>query len=353
LSRLLECCLLLNWYLNIIENLSVIFIIPRTRGKLCLTTIPYSAGKAAASSHHWKGTSIAPYWQSHITVFIMSSIEIKSASGHSLDELALIFNGAFAGYPGRIPQHTAESLQNRITTSFIDLHVSRIIYVGGTPCGLALIARRGFQARLVNMGIATEARGKGVATTALETIVEEARTRCDTSLELEVLEDNVAAAKLYRRVGFKTVRRLTGWECERPLPLSDVDEGHELDIIPVEEVVQLLSQHGATDLPWQIASFSLRELTEPAWIGVRLEAAYAIISNPDNDVVCHKSLFVLSEHRRKGQATGLLNALFKKYPGKTWAAPFAPADYGEGLARKFGFKERADSPGQFQMQLKF
>jgi len=282
----------------------------------------------------------------------MASVELKSASAHSLDDLASICNRAFAGYIGRIPHHTAETMQKYITSSFVDLDLSRVFYVNNAPSGFALIAKRYPKFRLAAMGIVPESQGKGVGTAAMKLLVEEARVRGDAVFELEVIEQNTSAVHLYRRAGFETMRRLIGWECESPSPVGNVDESLEIERIPIQEVAKVLGEYGDPDLPWQLAGFSLGGYAEPSWVGFRLGAAYAVISNPEDDVVRHMSCFVLPERRLEGQATRLLNALFTKYPGKKWSAtPLLPVEYSERLATKFGFRKM--DLNQLQMRLNF
>ncbi|MFN8507792.1 MAG: GNAT family N-acetyltransferase [Dehalococcoidia bacterium] len=57
-------------------------------------------------------------------------------------------------------------------------------------------------AMLVGMFVAPEARGRGVATALLDTVVEWARSHGARRLELDVTEINDAAISLYERAGF-------------------------------------------------------------------------------------------------------------------------------------------------------
>jgi ribosomal protein S18 acetylase RimI-like enzyme len=83
----------------------------------------------------------------------------------------------------------------------------------GTSVGYALCAYsfdlefRGMEAWLTELFVADDARGRGLATTALEQIQTELRARGVKALHLQVRPDNPAVA-LYDRLGFSRVPRL-------------------------------------------------------------------------------------------------------------------------------------------------
>lgn len=66
-------------------------------------------------------------------------------------------------------------------------------------------------ARLYSLVTDAKTRGRGVATTLLETVEAAARRRGVRRLCLEVRPDNVAAIKLYEKFGYRLARRIRGF----------------------------------------------------------------------------------------------------------------------------------------------
>jgi GNAT superfamily N-acetyltransferase len=134
------------------------------------------------------------------------------ASNYPLADLVKFVNRGFEAYFVPI-QFNPATLLNMLYKDSIDLTASRILLVDEQPCGIALIARREalYASRLAAMGIAREVRGKGAGSWLMDVLIREARQRNDHEMELEVIEQNEPAVKLYRKSGFQAVRRLVGF----------------------------------------------------------------------------------------------------------------------------------------------
>lgn len=72
--------------------------------------------------------------------------------------------------------------------------------------GYAGLDQVGEQADVMTIGVAPSAQGRGLGARLLGALVDEARARGATSLQLEVRADNAAARSLYERYRFRTVR---------------------------------------------------------------------------------------------------------------------------------------------------
>lgn len=137
----------------------------------------------------------------------MSPLTFKPATSLSLDELAVAFNEAFAGY--FFPQsHTGATFARRVRLEQLDLQHSIIAYEGAEFAGLSLLGIRGARGWCGGFGIVQEKRGHGLSHQLMSEFIEEAR-RCDLkTLSLEVLARNKAARHLYERAGMKVTRDL-------------------------------------------------------------------------------------------------------------------------------------------------
>ena len=265
------------------------------------------------------------------------------ASNYSLAELATFLNEGFEEYFVPI-QFTVPAFLNMLRKDGIDLTSSRVLLAEAQPCGIALIARRGWTSRLAAMGVSKKMRGKGAGSWLMDELIKEACQREDREMVLEVIEQNEHAVKLYQKYGFQTVRRLVG--CLR----TDATEDPKSDLqeIDLRQLAQLIAQHGLPDLPWQLSAESVAQMNPPAR-GYRMGPAYIAVSNPSLDHVVIWSLLVEREARGQGLGTNLLKSVIANHPDKTW---HMPALCPEELWKVF---ERADfekeEVSQWQMRL--
>jgi len=283
----------------------------------------------------------------------MPSFSLKPASEFPLPQLADLLTRGFEGY--LVPVNiTDAALFTMMRRDSIDLPSSRVIFKDDEPIGGALIARRGWTSRLAAMGLTTNARNSGAGTWAMERLIEEARSRGDKEMVLEVIEQNTAGVKLYQKVGFKTVRRLLGYKLENPktaLVAVSGDESsfeNELQEIDIRELSRLVTYHGLKDLPWQLSGVTIAHHTPPAQ-AFRLHDAYCLISNPEAEQVVIWSVLVKARSRGAGLSPVLLRAVFSRFPNKTW---HVPAVYPEEICAVFDeLGMQREGISQLQMSL--
>jgi ribosomal protein S18 acetylase RimI-like enzyme len=278
----------------------------------------------------------------------MMPFSFKSALSFSISEIAALFTRGFEGYFVPV-QMTDVALQTMIRRDGVDLAESRILLKDDEPIGVAFIARRGWTSRLAAMGIVTEARNGGVGTWAMKQLIEKARERGEKEMLLEVIEQNTAGVKLYRKVGFETVRRLVGYKLENP-PSTQGGGGSSFKIeeIDIRELAKLISAHGLKDLPWQLSGETIAQHTPPSR-AYRLDDAYCLISNPEAEHVSISSVLVKAGSRGAGLSPVLMRALFSRFPNKTWHVPAVFPEEIAPIFEEVGMKREELS--QLQMAL--
>jgi len=274
----------------------------------------------------------------------MSSLFLKPASEFSISQLADLFTRGFEGY--FVPVNITETvLLTMLRRDSIDLSASHVLIKDDEPIGLALIARRGWTSRLAAMGIVSQARNSGAGTWMMEHLIEEARTRSDKEMVLEVIEQNIAGVKLYQKVGFKTTRRLVGYKLENPQIQSEED----LQEVDIRELARLVTYHGLKDLPWQLSGVTISHHTPPAR-AFCLNDAYCLISDPEAEHVVIWSVLVKARSRGAGLSPVLMRAVFARFPNKTWHVPaIFPEEMGV-IFEEVGMQREEIS--QWQMALK-
>ena len=131
------------------------------------------------------------------------------ATALDLSALAELFSACFSDYvvPMRMD---AAALRDHVETHAIDLECSRLV-VGERPVAFALIARRGETGWVGGMGTVASHRRRGLGTRALVSGIDAARERGCSSVWLEVIDSNQAAARLYAKLGFEVKRELIVW----------------------------------------------------------------------------------------------------------------------------------------------
>ena len=274
----------------------------------------------------------------------MTTFSFKSALSFSIPEIAALFTRGFEGYFVPV-QMTDAALQTMIRRDGVDLAESRILFKDDEPIGVALIARRGWTSRLAAMGIVAEARNGGIGTWTMKHLIEEARARAEKEMLLEVIEQNTAGVKLYRKVGFETVRRLVGYKLENP----QVKSKGKIEQIDIRDLAKLVSAHGLKDLPWQLSGETIAQHTPPSR-AYRLDDAYCLISNPEAEQVVISSVLVKAGSRGAGLSPVLMRAVFSRFPNKTWRVPAIFPEEMSPIFDEVGMKREELS--QLQMALK-
>ena len=279
------------------------------------------------------------------------NLDLESVLEYGLDRAVDLLNRAFADYVVPIEVDAAEVYQMLVQDG-IDVGSSRVVVRDGQAAGIALIARRGWTARLAAMALVPEARRAGLGTWLMGCLVDEARARGERAMVLEAIEQNEPALRLYQRCGFRTVRRLVGYVASPLHNAGEIDpEGQDaLQEIDVRELARRVSAHGLPDLPWQLSGESLAHMGPPH-LAYRLDEAFVLLSNPEASQVAIRALLVAPRARRQGQATRLLRELLARYPQKTWRVPaLCPEEVG-GPFEKAGFERTSLS--QLQMALEW
>ena len=256
----------------------------------------------------------------------MSSLSIKPANEFTIPQLAELMTRSFEGYFAPV-NITDMILLAMLRRDGIDLASSRVIMKDDQPSGLALIARRGWASRLAAMGIVPTVRNGGTGTWVMRQLIEEAGSRGEKEMLLEVIEQNTAAVKLYEKFGFTKIRRLVGYRLDTSqIAPAALRKDQELQEIDIRELARMVSYHGLEDLPWQLSGTTIALHTPPSR-AFCLNDAYCLISNPENTDVTISSVLVKTQSSEAGLSGGLMHALFARFPNKIWhVSPVFPEE---------------------------
>jgi GNAT superfamily N-acetyltransferase len=139
----------------------------------------------------------------------MRSLALVAADQLSTPQLVEAFNHTFEGYSVPIFQ-TVESLLAMIEAEDIQLGASLVARSpDGDYAAIGLLAVRGKRGWVGGMATAPAWRRQGIGTWLLQRLLSQADALLLTTVELEVLEENRAAHRLYQQAGFHDVRLLS------------------------------------------------------------------------------------------------------------------------------------------------
>jgi GNAT superfamily N-acetyltransferase len=242
-------------------------------------------------------------------------LKVEPLDGRPLADAVEVLNQGFSDYIVKI-QFDKPMLLRTIRYDQIDGSLSWIVVMDGEDVGACMIARRGWTSRLAAMAIIPEARGKGIGTWVVDRLLREAKARGDRWMELEVIEGNDPATRLYESHDFKTVRRLISFQASSP----DIASEDHLREVDTREIAGFVNRYGLPDLPWQISGESLAQMGPPNR-GYQLQDSFVVMSNPEDPTIVVRALITKPESRRKGMGTRVLQAAMARHGDKSWMVP--------------------------------
>ena len=214
---------------------------------------------------------------------------------------------------------TAQGYERRFRPENVDPFASYVYFRETRPVAVVLVARRGWTSRIAAMAVAPEARGRGLGKVIMQDTIDEAVERGDRSVLLEVFEHNTPAVNLYEGLGFRPSRRLVGYHHDPGGAASEVtDTLCGLDPLDFARVV---AREGEPGLPWMLAAETLSGAVSPAQAFHLDHRGYALVGDPEANVIPLTAFIVPRSHRRNGWGTRLMQALFASYPDKAWSIP--------------------------------
>ena len=191
----------------------------------------------------------------------MGLLEVVPASRFSSVQLAALFTRGYEGYFTPVSIDASEFEHMALGGDF-DLGASRVVRLDGAPVAFAFLGVRGTRGWIGGMGVAAEARGRGLGRRVMEAVLESARRLGLHHVDLEVLVQNERAALLYEQLGFRDRRRFEVWVREpaaaSPPTAAPGDDGVEPVVLEVEECLALYPSYHSDRAPWQRALETLR-----------------------------------------------------------------------------------------------
>ncbi|MBI1282501.1 MAG: GNAT family N-acetyltransferase [Anaerolineaceae bacterium] len=277
------------------------------------------------------------------------TLTVQQAVEFPLTTLCDVINRSFKGYVAGDIQFTPPILAGFIANSGIHLGRSLVALQDNEPAGIAMLARRGWSVRIALMGVVPEIQNQGVGRWLLAQIASEAKTNGDRTVILEVIEQNPRAVHLYESCGYRSIRRLMGYDYKASGQVQQNNQANSFEQVDISEAARHITAWESADLPWQCSGISAAKFGAPN-VAYRINGCYAICSKLEAETISLLGLAVRPDQQRKGIATQLVANLITAYPGKQWhIAPICPEEYG---AIFLGNGFTVNPLNQFQMELR-
>ena len=261
------------------------------------------------------------------------TFEIIPAYDVPLAEQARIFSQAFTGYVGGSFEMDAAGLARFLFHQGADLTYSCFVRTMEGLAGFAYINRTGNISRVAGMGVVPAARRAGLARRLLAHLLEEARTRGDQAMMLEVIEQNPAAHELYIQQGFRETARLLSWRRNADVPA--IESTVLLEEISLIRATQIPSALEYPELPWPITRHAIAK--SAARLAFRNGQALIVIGDPEVPPVRLHALSC-SDGMDWEALRKTASAILQHYPDREFFAPAVfPEQFGQEVFQPLGF----------------
>lgn len=232
----------------------------------------------------------------------------------TIPELTNAFNKAFADY--LIPlQLTPEQLQHKIATEDVDLALSAGAFENNELVGFILHGCRVLNGKKVlynaGTGVIPEQRGKGLTLRMYDYFYTLPGASGVSSIQLEVITENIAAIKTYERAGFRISRTLHCYKGQ--LSITAKGSNH-YEIKSLEDHDRdALSSFWDWEPAWQNSERTAEAQKDLAWIGAYDGGHLAgyLAFHPKSKRILQFA--VHSHYRRKGIGSQLFGHVAKHY----------------------------------------
>ncbi|VFS65998.1 ribosomal-protein-alanine N-acetyltransferase [Raoultella planticola] len=230
-----------------------------------------------------------------------------SATQFSVAQLTTILSDCFEDYLVPVSLPLAVFVQ-RFSSEGLSLLDSCVWLDGETPAAIAIVARRGDEARLAAFAVRPAWRGKGMGRRLMTPLMTSLREQGVRRMWLEVIRENYAAVALYQSLGFVVHHGLCGFVSTRA-------EDAAAAVLEEGDVLPLLRRAGAEingRLPWLDGPVYLRYAAMP---DAHSESA-GFCGAGNLNLHAAATVFVVEPSvRGRGLAHEMLRALARQFPG--------------------------------------
>lgn len=258
-----------------------------------------------------------------------------SATQFSVAQLTTILSDCFEDYLVPVTL-SVEVFVQRFSAEGLSLLDSCVWLDGDVPAAMAVVARRGDEARLAAFAMRPAYRGKGVGRRLMGALLDALREQGVRRMWLEVIRDNHAAVALYHSLGFEVRHGLCGY-------LSAQTASEESSVLQEYDVLALTRRAGAElngQLPWLMDPLTFTTL--PCRALSLHQQAFAVLATLSSRPQLQ---FLWGEPAARGRGLGreMLMTLARQFPGlgtsvtipERFTPLFQAAGYTPGVLKQY------------------
>ena len=257
------------------------------------------------------------------------------ATQFSIEQLTTILSDCFEDYLVPVTL-SVEVFVQRFSAEGLSLLDSCVWLDGDVPAAMAVVARRGDEARLAAFAMRPAYRGKGVGRRLMGALLDALREQGVRRMWLEVIRDNHAAVALYHSLGFEVRHGLCGY-------LSAQTASEESSVLQEYDVLALTRRAGAElngQLPWLMDPLTFSTL--PCRALSLHQQAFAVLATLSSRPQL-QFLWVEPAARGRGLGREMLMALARQFPGlgtsvtipERFTPLFQTAGYTPGVLKQY------------------
>ena len=257
------------------------------------------------------------------------------ATQFSIEQLTTILSDCFEDYLVPVTL-SVEVFVQRFSAEGLSLLDSCVWLDGDVPAAMAVVARRGDEARLAAFAMRPAYRGKGVGRRLMGSLLDALREQGVRRMWLEVIRDNHAAVALYHSLGFEVRHGLCGY-------LSAQTASEESSVLQEYDVLALTRRAGAElngQLPWLMDPLTFSTL--PCRALSLHQQAFAVLATLSSRPQL-QFLWVEPAARGRGLGREMLMALARQFPGlgtsvtipERFTPLFQTAGYTPGVLKQY------------------
>lgn len=167
-------------------------------------------------------------------------MKLLPASDFTLQELTQAYNQTRTDYLIPMPMNPGR-LQEYITLYDVDLNRSKVAIVGEKIVGLGMLGTRAGAGWITRLGVLPDGRRRGVGSTILCALLDDAKADGLPVVWLEVISGNDPAYQLFKKFNFRETRELI--VARRPpttaRKMSAIKDARKVRYLQHEEVIEL------------------------------------------------------------------------------------------------------------------
>ncbi len=173
----------------------------------------------------------------------LPEVRAVSASEFSFDVLVAAYNQARMDYIVPMPMNAAR-LREYVYKYDVDLRASVVAVAEGRPLGLAMLGHRERRTWITRLGVIPTRRRDGTGQMLMEHLIAASRALDARVIILEVIQNNVPAHRMFRKLGFNETRELL--IIRRPPGLPEVTvPPYTVEHLDADAATQLLARRSS------------------------------------------------------------------------------------------------------------